>query len=215
MASSTAQGKSVKTLSEVLRSVLLPSAALTVILFAMMVWFGAYDISSTRRFFEQSPVVAGMYGFMLFIAFYIQTLSYFSRGEIAQVDVSQALPRRPRGLTVFAVINFIIAAVNLYAFYQVVPSPEAALGPTIETFFFATILIVSGIGFLRMSYRWGYVAGLAYAIGAIIFPLVRSFTGGLAPWLLIPILIYPMLLALLLVVKYRPYFSFRSSEPAE
>lgn len=221
-AESTAQGKSAKTLSEVLRSLLKSVAIITILLLVVPVWYGVYDLSSANGIFELVAGAAMAYGFILFVAFYVKTLWHFFRGEIAQDDVSQVLPRRPRGLTVLAVFNFVFVAIFLFTLWGILFSPQASLGDMTGTSFLAAMMIVfeigiltvSGIGFLRVSFRWGYVAGLVYAVMAIASTLITTFMGGLELALLIFPLVYPMLLALLLVVKYRPYFSVQSNESA-
>ena len=125
---------------------------------------------------------------------------------------------RPKGLTVFATINFVFA-VGLIAFVgSFVADFSADTTNKQESLYFvytflsvsvtAALLTVSGVGFLRVSYRQGYLVGLAFCVFAFanvfLFVASRGFqsfgTQAVS-------LIYPGLLGPMLLFKYKSEFS--------
>ena len=124
--------------------------------------------------------------------------------------------RRPTGLTVFAVINFIFAGVVLLGFVVTLlstmlplktgefPSAYRILSPLVT----AVLLVASGIGFLKLSYRAGFVGGIVLCVlslgNVIVFNALRGFSGFL---LHIPSMVYPTLLLLMLTLRYRTVFA--------
>ena len=123
--------------------------------------------------------------------------------------------QRPTGLVVLAVINFVFAALTVPSLLLHVFAPQVLeqgnlqlnvytiLSPTIT----AALLVTSGIGFLRMSYKLGFIVGLVFAIGSLLNILVFNALRGFQGFQLhIPSMIYPVVLILLLTIRYRGYF---------
>ena len=125
------------------------------------------------------------------------------------------MKKRPVGLTVLAVINFLFAAGCLLGLLITVASPSLReqtgislsytfLSPLVT----ASLLTISGIGFLRRAYRAGFLCGLAFCIlslgNIVIFNALRGFGGFL---LHIPSMVYPTVLLLMLTLRYQPAFS--------
>ena len=126
------------------------------------------------------------------------------------------MKKRPLGLTIFAVINFILAVLGaagsiLYispygprmSNAGIMDLAYTIISPTITTI----LLVVSGIGFLRVSYRAGFICGITFAIislGHVMhFNILCQFSGF---WLRIPSMVYPMILLLMLPFKYKSVF---------
>ncbi len=123
--------------------------------------------------------------------------------------------KRPTGLTVFAVLNFVFAGLTLLAFVGMLAFPMlleqsgqplnayAILSPTITSL----ILIMSGIGFLKVSYRFGFVGGLILCIGSltnfVVYNALRGFEGFAVQLIG---MIYPTVLLLFLLLKYKRVF---------
>lgn len=139
------------------------------------------------------------------------------------------MKQRPVGLVVFAVINFVFGGLMLLAFLgmllglllmflakrEMPPSgvnltPYAILHPIAMSL----LLILSGIGFLKMSYRLGFIGGLVLCVGSLANILVcyaaRGFQGFLP--LHIPSMIYPIVLLLFLTLRYRKHFRNESRD---
>ena len=126
------------------------------------------------------------------------------------------MKKRPTGLTIFAVINFVFAGTSLLSLLVTVGSPalreQARLSLSAYTILSplltAALLLISGVGFLKLSYRAGFVCGVAFcvlALGNILaFNALRGFNAFI---LHIPSMIYPILLLLMLVLRYRDSFS--------
>ena len=125
------------------------------------------------------------------------------------------MSKRPTGLTVFAVINFIFAGLMALSLIATVSSSSlreqagvtlsayTILSPTITTI----LLIVSGVGFLRVSYRAGFLCGMAFTIlslgNIMYFNAMNQFSGFL---LHVPSMVYPTVLLLMLTLKYKQKF---------
>jgi len=126
------------------------------------------------------------------------------------------MKKRPIGLTIFAVINFIFAGLTLLSFLVTVLSPglreKAGLNLSVYTVLSPLVtsglLIVSGIGFLKLSYRAGFLAGIALCIlslgNIVVFNALRGFEGFI---LHVPSMIYPTVLFLMLTFRYKQAFS--------
>jgi len=124
--------------------------------------------------------------------------------------------KRPIGLTVFALLNFVWAYVTFRGFLGMLSFPfmlgeqfenslnaYAILSPTLTTF----ILIVSGIGFLRLSDPSGFIGGLIFCIGSLADLLVRNALRGFEGFGVQVIgMIYPTVLLLFLIIRYRRVF---------
>lgn len=125
----------------------------------------------------------------------------------------------PIGLVVFAVINFILAGSMVLGFVlfflakgfmpDLIAQSELSFNAygilfTVVTFI---VLILSGIGFLRMNYRLGYIGGLIFSFGTLTDILVFYVLSGFEnPAQHIPNIIYPIVLLVFLIFRYKPYF---------
>jgi len=124
--------------------------------------------------------------------------------------------KRPTGLTIFAVINFLFAGGLGLSLLVTLASPAlreqtglslsayTILSPLLT----AALLIVSGVGFLKLDYRAGFVCGITFCLLAlgniVVFNALHGFKGFI---LHIPSMIYPTLVLLMLTLRYRPAFS--------
>ena len=125
------------------------------------------------------------------------------------------MKRRPTGLTVFAIINFVFAGITMLSFLVAILSPllrdQAGLPLSLYTILSplgtVTLLVISGVGFLKMSYRGGFVCGIAFCVlslaNIIVFNALQGFQGFL---LHVPSMIYPTLLLLMLTLRYKQAF---------
>lgn len=125
------------------------------------------------------------------------------------------MKQRPVGLVVFAVINFVFAAYTVLAFVMMflVKGLMAQSGLSLKTytvlspFVTSLFLILSGIGFLKLSYCLGFIGGLVFCFGSLanilVFNALRGFQ-GFAPH--IPSMIYPIVLLAFLTLRYKRYF---------
>lgn len=129
--------------------------------------------------------------------------------------------KRPIGLTIFALLNFIYAAFALFIFTTEVIS--ASLDLAAFTIFFVpmVLLFLSSAGFMKMKWGMGYIIGNIAGIILIPTGIVLAFSALLAdnlsdnplPPLLLPLLflfflaiIYPLSLLLFLNFRYKKYF---------
>lgn len=122
--------------------------------------------------------------------------------------------KRPIGLTIFAVINFFFALIVSLGFMLrflfeeiriAVPfTPYTVLSPLITI----TLMVLSGIGFLKMKWGLGYVLGNIFTVGALLnIVLGWAFAGLSTSFVLhIPSMIYPLVLLLFLNLKYKDCF---------
>ncbi len=124
--------------------------------------------------------------------------------------------KRPVGLVIFAVINFVFAAFCLLGLTLAVLAKGlmtqsglslnayTLLSPVLT----CTVLVLSGVGFIRMSYGLGFLGGLLFCIGSLVniitFSAIRGFEGFA---LHIPSMIYPVVLLLFLALRYKKYFT--------
>lgn len=123
--------------------------------------------------------------------------------------------KRPTGLTVFAVINFIFVAVLFISLNKAFTSAEtsitsyAFLSPLVT----CILLVVSGTGFLSLNYRTGYIGGIVFCIFSLgnifAYNALNAFEGFT---LHIPSMVYPTLLLLMLIFKYK--HAFKDNIPA-
>ena len=123
---------------------------------------------------------------------------------------------RPVGLVVFAVINFVFAAFCLLGLTITLVAKDlvAQSGLSLNAYtvlspvLTCAVLVLSGIGFIRMSYGFGFLGGLLFCIGSlvniIVFNAIRGFEGFA---LHIPSMIYPVVLLLFLALRYKKYFT--------
>ncbi len=123
--------------------------------------------------------------------------------------------QRPKGLTALAIINFVFAFMGLGYLAILIIMPEvqslsgysssvyAILSPTLTSI----LLIVSGIGFIRVSYGLGFIGGIVFTcvsiLNTITFSALQDFNNLL---LQMPGMLYPILLLILLIFKYRDVF---------
>ncbi|MBW2166696.1 MAG: hypothetical protein JRG74_11570 [Deltaproteobacteria bacterium] len=125
------------------------------------------------------------------------------------------MKKRPIGLVVFAVINFVFAASCLIGLgiAVLVKDLMAQSGVSLNTYTLLSpvltcmVLIVSGVGFIRMSYGLGFLGGLFFCFASLanilVFNALRGFEGFAGH---IPSMIYPVVLLLFLTLRYRKHF---------
>lgn len=124
--------------------------------------------------------------------------------------------KKSQELALLAILNFIFAALVIAALLvantsQPVRESVQSLQGGVSVFAaLATfaLFVVSGIGFLRRSYRWGYVAGIVLCVFCLGNVLLTGALNGF-PHLAASLssLIYPALLLCLLLFRYRGAFS--------
>ncbi|NKB72622.1 MAG: hypothetical protein GKR89_36585 [Candidatus Latescibacteria bacterium] len=127
------------------------------------------------------------------------------------------MPRRPAGLTLFAIINFVLGGAALQSLIVTLlfpgQYPQYSIDPT--PFKIATLsltgilLLVSGYGFLKLHYKAGFITGCVFCILSLVHILAIE---GLANTT-IPKLIYPLILLISLNVKYKLYFTGEAEMP--
>jgi hypothetical protein len=125
------------------------------------------------------------------------------------------MKKRPVGLTVFAVINFVFSGLTLMGLLVSLSSPDLrqAAGVALSAYSImsplltAGLLAISGVGFLRLSYRAGFLAGVAVCVlslgNILVFNTLQGFAGFGAH---VPSMVYPVVLLLMLTLKYRHAF---------
>ncbi len=214
------QEKPGKTVGEIFKSSLVTGFALTGAWALLMLLTLTYDLASASGISGLLGNGIGLFALFSFVIFTVKDVWYFFRKQIVQADIGQ---KRPGGLTAIAVMNFLYAGGSLVALVIVLSSPNSfqITGFSIFTYMIlpllgSTLLIVSGIGILKLNYRWGYVTGLAFSVITIGSLVVSGLLGELQQSYVIEYileLVYPWLLILLLVVNYRPYFSDQSNDP--
>jgi hypothetical protein len=125
-------------------------------------------------------------------------------------------PKRPAGLVVLAVINFVFAAICMVSLAAVLFAGKllAELGFTVTLYHVlsplltGTLLILTGIGLLRLNFWLGYLLGLVLAAGAIANIMVYNWMEGFQGLLFqIPSMVYPIVFFFLLTLVYRKYFT--------
>lgn len=121
--------------------------------------------------------------------------------------------KRPTGLIVLAVINFIFAFLSLTGLLllfspQILEQAGLKINPytILSPLFTGVLLIISGIGFIKVDYKIGFIGGNVFGV----FALGNIFIGGilLGKGLLIhiPSMIYPLVILLLLNLRYKKCF---------
>lgn len=122
--------------------------------------------------------------------------------------------KRPIGLTVFATINFLFAGIMCLSLIGLVSSAAAqetqaqiTAYRVISPLLTGVMLVVSGVGFLRQHYHAGFVVGIAFCVLSLGNILAFNATNGFAQFAVhVPSMVYPAVLLLTLVLKYRPAF---------
>jgi len=141
--------------------------------------------------------------------------------------------KRPGGLTALAVFNFVFGAIGLLAAFGLIMFLAILLGfipesPTVQEtkehleaagipalaaiivlcFLTASLVILSGIGYLKQSRFLGRTVGNAYAITGIAYSILKAATlspeiGGGFQLATIMGLVYPLLTLLLLNTAFK------------
>lgn len=140
---------------------------------------------------------------------------------------------RPTGLLALGIINFVLAAIcflwsmsYICAYYIGVlratsmaieggdvgglggdVSYYAVLSPLLT----GILLTISGIGFFKVSYRWGYIGGNVFAVLSLINVLLGGILLSGSPAAHVPSMIYPIVLLVLLNGRYRKVFRRRAT----
>lgn len=127
--------------------------------------------------------------------------------------------KRPVGLTVFAIINLVSAIITSLSLFAIIFVPSVGehlpvstaytiLSPAITLIF----LVISSIGFFRLSWSLGYVAGNILSVGTIlnyiVFNILTSFEQLVIQ---IPFALYYCLLLYFLNTRYKDCFTQRES----
>ena len=121
------------------------------------------------------------------------------------------MPKRPAGLTFFAIVNFIFGGVALHSLIisLLLPAeyPQFSVPATpyniIALSLTGTLLVVSGFGFLKLHYKMGFLVGSAFCLLSIANVLAMEGFAHITK----PKLIYPVILFITLNVKYKLYFT--------
>lgn len=130
------------------------------------------------------------------------------------------MKKRPAGLTVFAVLNFIFSGLTLVGLlvFMALPAIRQEVGTALSFYTIASSLLmcvlfaVSGIGFLKLSYRAGFQVGVALCVFSLINVVILSVLLGFeAVGSQMLSVIYSVVLLLMLKLKYRD--DFLSAEP--
>jgi len=127
--------------------------------------------------------------------------------------------KRPIGLIIFALINFIIAGFGYYGLILLLISKNIQQPVSLSNYFTllvtSTLLLISGIGIIKLQRRFGYTLGCFVWVG----PLARlidhyaillkynaqfNFYYNFIEW--IPAFIYPIILLMFLKFRYKKYF---------
>ncbi len=112
---------------------------------------------------------------------------------------------RPIGLTILAIIQFILCVAVLAAF----AGPRSfGLYGVLSPIITAVLLAGSAIGYLRRDYKFGFIGGNVLGIGSIANILIFSAVQGFQNFAInIPSLIYPVVLLGLLNLRYKDAFA--------
>ncbi|MBY7669125.1 hypothetical protein [Vibrio anguillarum] len=129
------------------------------------------------------------------------------------------MSKRPTGLTIFAVLNFIFAAAGVLNLIALVVSPALreqaniafsaymVLSPLLT----CILMIVSGIGFLKLHYKAGFIGGVMLCLlslgNILIFNVLEGFQNIT---LHLPSMVYPTILLAMLLFKYREKFKLNT-----
>ena len=134
--------------------------------------------------------------------------------EIKKGDQTMENKKRPTGLIVLAVINFIFAffsLIGLLAFLSpqfleqagITITPYTILSPILT----GALLIISGIGFIKVDYKLGFISGNIFGGLALVNIMIGGVILGKGLLIHIPSMIYPIVLLLLLNLRYKKYFA--------
>jgi len=120
---------------------------------------------------------------------------------------------RPTGLTVFATVNFLFAGLMFLSLIGLVStSGQQAQVPVtayrvVSPLLTAVLLLVSGVGFLRLHYVAGFIGGVAFCVLSLGNILVFNAVNGFEQFAThVPSMVYPTVLLMMLVTRYRPAF---------
>ena len=121
--------------------------------------------------------------------------------------------KRPTGLIVLAVINFIFAFLSLIGLLTFL-SPQllelAGIKLTLYTILSpiltGALLIISGIGFIKVDYKLGFIGGNVFGALALVNIMIGGVILGKGLLIHAPSMIYPIVLLLLLNIRYKKYF---------
>lgn len=125
------------------------------------------------------------------------------------------MKKRPAGLTVFAVLNFLFSGLTLVGLlvFMALPALRQEAGTmlsgytVVSTLLLSVLLVVSGIGFLKLSYRAGFQTGVAFCVFSLMNVFIFSVLLGLeVVGSQMPTVIYSVVLLLMLKLKYRHVF---------
>ncbi len=126
------------------------------------------------------------------------------------MEVKMSEGRRPIGLTVLAVIQFILTVGVLAAFAS--PRSLGVYG-TISPVMTGIVMVVSAIGYLRRNYYLGFICGNILGIGSIANILIFNAAQGFTNFAIyIPSMIYPVVLLALLNLRYRDAFGREATQ---
>jgi len=135
--------------------------------------------------------------------------------QAAPPGVPQAPAARPGGLTALAVLNFVFGGLGLIGMIVFVAgiSILERLGisvPILWVHFLlglvaAAMLIVSGVGYLKMSKATGYSMGMVYALVAIVNNILGAVAIQFSVFVFIG-LAYPVLTIILLNTAFKKCF---------
>ncbi len=114
----------------------------------------------------------------------------------------------PTTLTALAAVNFFFTATLIFSFAYTVYKGELTEYIAISQTVTAVLLVLSGFGFLKMSYTQGYILGNIFAVFALVNITIYGLFFDEHNFLIhVPSLIYPLALLFLLNIKLKQYFS--------
>jgi hypothetical protein len=112
---------------------------------------------------------------------------------------------RPRGLTVLACIQFLFVLAITAGFIARTPTGTY---PILSQTLTVGLMLATAIGYLRQSYRLGFIGGNILAVGSLVNVLAFNASEGFQNITLhVPSMVYPALLLLLLNLRYRAAFA--------
>lgn len=121
--------------------------------------------------------------------------------------------KRPTGLIVLAIINFVSAFLSVIGLLALLSpqlleqaglkiTPYTILSPLLT----GVLLLISGIGFIKVDYKLGFISGNIFGVLALANILIGGIVIGKGLLIYIPSMIYPIVLLLLLNLRYKKYF---------
>ncbi len=121
---------------------------------------------------------------------------------------------KPTGLIVLGVINFVFALFSIVGLLSSLSpqtieqaglniTPYTILSPLLT----GALLVASGIGFIKVDYKLGFIGGNIFGVFALANILIGAIVLGTGLLIHIPSMIYPVVLLLLLNLQYRKYFT--------